>query len=49
MEVRQTGDYDYTKEVSHEEAVGQIANAERFLEAATKILEPIPGSESAES
>ncbi len=49
MEVRQTGDYDYTKEVSAEEAVEQIANAERFLEAATKILGPIPDSESAES
>jgi len=49
MEVRQTGDYDYTKEVSAEEAVEQIANAEHFLEAATKILGPIPDSESAES
>jgi uncharacterized protein (UPF0332 family) len=49
MEVRQTGDYDYTKEVSPEEAVDQIANAEHFLEAATKILGPIPDSESAGS
>jgi uncharacterized protein (UPF0332 family) len=49
MEVRQTGDYDYTKEVSPEQALEQIANAEHFLEAATEILEPIPDSESAES
>jgi uncharacterized protein (UPF0332 family) len=48
MEVRQTGDYDYTKEVSPEEAVEQIANAEHFLEAANKILGPIPDSESPE-
>lgn len=49
MELRLTGDYDYTKEVSAEEADEQIANAEQFLEAATKILGPIPDSESAES
>jgi uncharacterized protein (UPF0332 family) len=48
MEVRQTGDYDYMKEVSREEAVEQIANAEHFLEAAAKILGPIPDSESTE-
>jgi uncharacterized protein (UPF0332 family) len=49
MEVRHTGDYDYTKEVSPEEAAEQIANAEHFLESAAKILGPIPDSESAES
>ena len=49
MEVRLTGDYDYTKEVSAEEAVEQIANAEQFLEAAKKTLGPAPNSESNES
>ena len=49
MELRLTGDYDYTKEVSPEEAVEQIGNAEHFLEAATRILGPIPDSESAGS
>jgi uncharacterized protein (UPF0332 family) len=49
MEVRQTGDYDYMNEVSPEEAMEQIANAEQFLEAAAKILGPIPNSESNES
>jgi uncharacterized protein (UPF0332 family) len=42
MEVRQTGDYDYTKEVSAEEALEQIANAERFLQASRKILGAMP-------
>ena len=49
MEVRLTGGYDYTKEVSPEEAEEQITNAGHFLEAANKILGPIPDSESAES
>ena len=49
MEVRQTGDYDYTKEVSSDEAAEQIANAEHFLEVAAKILGPVPASESTES
>jgi uncharacterized protein (UPF0332 family) len=46
MEVRLAGDYDYMKEVSAEEADEQIANAEQFLKAATKILGRTPGSES---
>jgi uncharacterized protein (UPF0332 family) len=49
MEVRQTGDYDCTKEVSPEEAAEQVANAEHFLETATKILGAIPDFESAQS
>ena len=46
MEVRLTGDYDYMKEVSAEEADEQIANAQQFLKAATKILGRTLGSES---
>jgi uncharacterized protein (UPF0332 family) len=49
MEVRQTGDYDYMNEVSPEEAVQQITNAEQFLETAAKILGSIPQSASKES
>jgi len=49
MEVRLTGDYDYTKEVSDEEAAEQIANAEQFLLAAKNILGPPPNSEPNES
>ena len=45
MEVRLTGDYDYMKEVSAEEADEQIANAQQFLKAATKILGRTLGSE----
>jgi uncharacterized protein (UPF0332 family) len=49
MEVRQTGDYDYMTEVSPEEAEEQIANAQQFLESATKILGSIPHSGSTSS
>jgi uncharacterized protein (UPF0332 family) len=49
MEVRQAGDYDYMTEVSPEEAGEQIANAQQFLESATKILGSIPNSGSIKS
>ncbi|HXX22496.1 MAG TPA: HEPN domain-containing protein [Terriglobia bacterium] len=42
MEVRLTGDYDSTKEVSVEEAEEQIANAEQFMEVACQRLGVAP-------
>jgi uncharacterized protein (UPF0332 family) len=38
MELRLTGDYDYTEEVSPEDAAEQIAEAEFFMDVAGKIL-----------
>ncbi|HXX24735.1 MAG TPA: HEPN domain-containing protein [Terriglobia bacterium] len=38
MEVRLTGDYDSTKEVTTEEAAEQIANAEQFMKVARQRL-----------
>ncbi|MGO8815459.1 MAG: HEPN domain-containing protein [Terriglobia bacterium] len=48
MEVRQTGDYDYMNDVSPEEAEEQIMNAEKFLDAAAKLLGSISHSDSDE-
>ena len=42
MEVRLTGDYDSSREVSTEEAAEQIANAEQFMEVARQCLGAFP-------
>jgi uncharacterized protein (UPF0332 family) len=45
MELRHTGDYGKSKQVTADEASEQIAHAEQFMQAAEQVIGPLPSKD----